>query len=263
MSLPKNKINLEVLLYALSQQVDSLPPDLQRSLTEIGREIVVNSTGENKIALRELIKTYQPLETVYRDALTRWNQSYISQERTKNLGAIFPTMSGLDELSIESFLPTNDWVIAAKQLTHNLSSSQITAKFWDKTDKIAVMTAGGIAIGSAIAQLPGAIVGGALGAGYGWYIEFRQATARKSPSEKIESENIDRSIVDDNETNLDIDFYNIPTETLAMMAQSATKNAVEDLHQKGISTYGMQDGVIYETNPNTDTQSVVEKNRHS
>jgi hypothetical protein len=260
MSFPKNKINLEVLLYALSQQVDSLPPDLQRSLTEIGRSIQAHPTDESKIELRELIKTYQPLETVYRDALTRWNQNYVSQERTKSLDATFPTISGLDNLSIESFLlPANDWVAATKQLVNNLSSPQTPAQFWDKTDKIAVMTAGGIAIGSAIAQLPGAIVGGALGAGCGWYLGFRKPTDRA----KIESKNKDRSISDDLSTNQEIDFYNIPTEQLAIMAREATKDAVKDLHHKGISTYGMRDGIIYETNPLTDTQSVVEKDRQS
>jgi hypothetical protein len=36
------------------------------------------------------------------------------------------------------------------------------------------MTAGGAALGSAIAQIPGAIVGAFVGAGYGWYIKFRK-----------------------------------------------------------------------------------------
>jgi hypothetical protein len=102
-----------------------------------------------------------------------------------------------------------------------------------------------------------------VGAGYGWYVGFRQATTRKSPSENIKSENIDRSIVDNNEIERAIDFGDIPTEQLVMLAQSATTDAVKDLHQKGISTYGMRDGIIYETNPITDTQSVVEKDRQS
>jgi hypothetical protein len=43
---------------------------------------------------------------------------------------------------------------------------------WDKADTIAVMTAGGAALGSAIAQVPGAIVGAFVGAGCGLYIKF-------------------------------------------------------------------------------------------
>jgi hypothetical protein len=75
----------------------------------------------------------------------------------------------------ESFLlPANDWVAAAKQLVNNINLPQTPAQFWDKTDRIVVMTGGGMAIGGAIAQLPGAIIGGILAAGYGWYIGFGQ-----------------------------------------------------------------------------------------
>jgi hypothetical protein len=49
------------------------------------------------------------------------------------------------------------------------------------------------------------------------------------------------------DSNKSIDFYDILTDTLAMMAQAATKDAVENLHHKGISTHGMRDGIIYET----------------
>jgi hypothetical protein len=252
MSFPKNKINIEVLLYALAQQLEPLPPDLQQSLTEIGQTSLGNLTDENKIEIRELVAGYQPLETVYRNALTQWNQSYASQQRTKSLSATFPIRSGLDELSIlqgrgfanESLLlPANDWVAAAKQLVNNLNPPQTPAQFWDKTDRMAVTTAGGIALGSAIAQIPGAIVGGALGAVYGWSIGFRKTAKQKYPNEQI-----DRSISGDlTNSNQSIDFYDIPTEQLAMMAQEATKDAVENLHHKGISTHGMRDGIIYET----------------
>jgi hypothetical protein len=252
MSFPKNKINIEVLLYALSQQVNPLPPDLQRSLTEIGQLSQANLTDEDKIKIYELVESYQPLNIAYDRAFDQWYQSYVSQERTKSLSATFPIGSGLDELSIlqgrgfanESLLlPANDWVAAAKQLVNNLNPPQTPAQFWDKTDRMAVTTAGGIAIGSAIAQLPGAIVGGALGAVYGWSIGFR-----KTAKQKYTNQNIDRSISGDlTNSNQLIDFYDIPTEQLAMMAQEATKDAVENLHHKDISTHGMRDGIIYET----------------
>jgi hypothetical protein len=192
MSFPKNKINLEVLLYALSQQLKSLPPDLQQSLTEIGQALQANLTDENKIEIRELVSRYQPLEIVYRKALTQWNQSYVSQERTKSLSSAFPIRSGLDELSIESLLlPANDWVSAAKQLVNNLSSPQTPAQFWDKTDRMAVMVAGGIALGSMVAQLPGAIIGGVVAAGYGWYIGFSKTKhSDKSTLIQLSSEEV-------------------------------------------------------------------------
>lgn len=46
------------------------------------------------------------------------------------------------------------------------------SQFWDKADRMAVMIAGGVALGSAIAQLPGAVVGGMIAAGYAWYIRL-------------------------------------------------------------------------------------------
>jgi hypothetical protein len=244
MSFPKNKINIEVLLYALSQQVNPLPPDLQRSLTEIGQLSQANLTDKDKITIYELVESYQPLNIAYDRAFDQWYQSYVSQERTKNLGTTFPIRSGLDELLIESLLlPANDWVAAAKQLVNNLNPPQTPAQFWDKTDRMAVTTAGGIALGSAIAQIPGAIVGGALGAVYGWSIGFR-----KTAKQKYTNQNIDRSISGDlTNSNQSIDFCDIPTDTLAMMAQESTKDAVKNLHHKGISTHGMRDGIIYET----------------
>ncbi|NEP15381.1 MAG: hypothetical protein F6J97_00535 [Leptolyngbya sp. SIO4C1] len=47
---------------------------------------------------------------------------------------------------------------------------------WDKADRMAVMIAGGVALGAAIAQIPGATVGGLIGAAYGWYISFGKLT---------------------------------------------------------------------------------------
>ncbi len=56
------------------------------------------------------------------------------------------------------------------QISEYENSLQDSSQFWGKTDRLAVMTAGGIALGAAIGQLPGAIFGGFIAAGYGWYI---------------------------------------------------------------------------------------------
>lgn len=162
MSFPKNKINLEVLLYALSQQVDPLPPTLQRSLTEIGQVSPANLTDEDKIKIRELVETYQPLEIVYRNALTQWNQSYVSQERAKSLDAIFPTLSGLDDLSIDSFVHTQDWVLSAQKILSPKKFPKQRSQFLERGDRIVTLASGGAFLGVLIAQIPGAFIGGIL-----------------------------------------------------------------------------------------------------
>jgi ABC-type glucose/galactose transport system permease subunit len=49
-------------------------------------------------------------------------------------------------------------------------SPQPTTEFWAKADRLAVIIVGGAALGSAIGQIPGALVGGILATVYGWYI---------------------------------------------------------------------------------------------
>jgi hypothetical protein len=170
-------IDLEALLYALAQQPDSLPPALQASLTKIGRDLETNPSEAKAIELRELIKSDESLELAYQNGLVAIDRAYSSQERTKGINSISTATLGIDNLFIKGILLSNDWVESAKQLPRDLnSSSQETPdRFWDKTDRIAVMTAGGAALGGAIAQLPGAIIGGIVAAGYGWYIGFGQA----------------------------------------------------------------------------------------
>lgn len=51
-------------------------------------------------------------------------------------------------------------------------SSPKSDYFWDKATRIVVISIGGASIGAAIAQLPGAVLGGLSAAGYGLYISF-------------------------------------------------------------------------------------------
>ena len=53
-------------------------------------------------------------------------------------------------------------------------------------------------------------------------------------------------------------FFNLSDVAIAALAQEATKAAVKDLHDRGISTYGMRDGIMYETKPNGETVRVVD-----
>jgi hypothetical protein len=45
-------------------------------------------------------------------------------------------------------------------------------------------------------------------------------------------------------------FYNITDDEISTLANEATRFAVKKLHDRGISTYGMRDGIMYETKPN-------------
>ena len=51
-------------------------------------------------------------------------------------------------------------------------------------------------------------------------------------------------------------YFDLSDEEIARLAQEATRAAVIDLHQHGISTYGEIDGVMYETKPNGETIKV-------
>jgi hypothetical protein len=169
-------IDLEALLYALAQQPDSLPPALQASLTKIGRDLETNPSEEKAIELRELIKSDESLELAYQNGLVAIDRAYNAKERTKGLNSISLTGAALDNLFSKCILVSSDWVSVAKQLPRDLNAHPQSnpTQFWDKTDRIAVMTVGGAALGGAVAQLPGAIIGGLFAAGYGWYIGFGQ-----------------------------------------------------------------------------------------
>jgi ABC-type xylose transport system permease subunit len=56
----------------------------------------------------------------------------------------------------------------------NNSEEEKKKIFWDKTDRIAIMTVGGASLGGAIGLIPGAIAGATVAALYGWYIGFRK-----------------------------------------------------------------------------------------
>jgi hypothetical protein len=168
MSFSKQIIDLEALLYALAQQTEPLPASLQNSLTEVGRSLHEDKPDSAR-QLRALIQQYSPLERDYQNALAQWDENYTSQERTKSLGATFPIASGLDDLFIDRVLPTNNWVIATKNLTNSLRSPQQRSRFLERGDRVVTLASGGAFLGVLIAQIPGAIIGGLLVGIYAWF----------------------------------------------------------------------------------------------
>jgi hypothetical protein len=51
-------------------------------------------------------------------------------------------------------------------------------------------------------------------------------------------------------------FFDMTDEEISNLAKEATSTAVKDLHDRGISTYGMRDGIMYETKPNGEKVAV-------
>jgi hypothetical protein len=171
MTTQKTVINSEALLNALAQQPHSLPESLQRSLQKVGQALQHDQPNAAQ-QLRELIKQAPPLESAYQNALEQWDEQYASQQRAKSFSAAFQNPSVLDSLFLHNVAPSQDWVTAAKTITHQQTVQPTSARFWDKADRIVVMTIGGASIGGAIGLIPGAIAGATVAALYGWYIGF-------------------------------------------------------------------------------------------
>jgi hypothetical protein len=176
MTTQKAVINPQALLNALAQQPRPLPDELQRSLQETGQSLR-NHEPEAAHQLRELIRQDPLLEAAYQTALEQWDKQYTSQERTKSFSATLENSSLPDSLFLQDLIPSRDWVTTAQQIRQKIPQP-VTERFWDKTDRIAVMTAGGAALGGAVGQIPGAIVGAVIAGSYGWYIGFAKT---KSP----------------------------------------------------------------------------------
>ncbi|MDB9415392.1 hypothetical protein [Microcystis aeruginosa] len=212
MEIPKTIIDLEALLIALAQQTEPLPEYLQRSLKEIER-LLREEQPQAATQLRQLVKDFPPLEKAYKKAIEELDAAYANQERTKSLSVIFPDGLDFEALFIDYVIPSQDWVKTAQKLAGSplpplirgvptgggipLDSGsplpplirEVTTgggipldhegadspRFWDKADRLMVVTVGGAALGGSIAGVYGAVIGAILAAGCGWYITFRKA----------------------------------------------------------------------------------------
>jgi hypothetical protein len=211
MEIPKTIIDLEALLIALAQQTEPLPEYLQRSLKEIER-LLREEQPQAATQLRQLVKDFPPLEKAYKKAIEELDAAYANQERTKSLSVIFPDSLDFESLFINDVIPSQDWVKTAQKLAGSPlpplirgvptgggipldSGSPLpplirgvptgggipldhegadSPRFWDKADRLMVVTVGGAALGGAIAGVYGAVIGAILAAGCGWYITFRK-----------------------------------------------------------------------------------------
>jgi hypothetical protein len=190
MEIPKAIIDLEALLIALAQQTEPLPEYLQRSLKEIER-LLREEQPQAATQLRQLVKDFPPLEKAYKKAIEELDAAYANQERAKSLSVTFPDSLDFEALFINDVIPSQDWVKTAQKLAGSPLPPLIrgvptgggipldqegadSPRFWDKADRLMVVTVGGAALGGSIAGVYGAVIGAILAAGYGWYITFRK-----------------------------------------------------------------------------------------
>ncbi|BCU11190.1 hypothetical protein [Microcystis aeruginosa] len=191
MEIPKTIIDLEALLIALAQQTEPLPEYLQRSLKEIER-LLREEQPQAATQLRQLVKDFPPLEKAYKKAIEELDAAYANQERAKSLSVTFPDSLDFESLFINDVIPSQDWVKTAQKLAGSPLPPLIrgvptgggipldregadSPRFWDKADRLMVVTVGGAALGGSIAGVYGAVIGAILAAGCGWYITFRKA----------------------------------------------------------------------------------------
>ncbi|WP_419548133.1 hypothetical protein [Microcystis sp.] len=191
MEIPKTIIDLEALLIALAQQTEPLPEYLQRSLKEIER-LLREEQPQAATQLRQLVKDFPPLEKAYKKAIEELDAAYANQECAKSLSVIFPDSLDFESLFINDVIPSQDWVKTAQKLAGSPLPPLIrgvptgggipldregadSPRFWDKADRLMVVTVGGAALGGSIAGVYGAVIGAILAAGCGWYITFRKA----------------------------------------------------------------------------------------
>lgn len=71
-----------------------------------------------------------------------------------------------------------DWAITTEKMWPAQQLKPVGNNLWEKINRIALMTLGGISIGGAIAQLPGAIILGLITTIFGYYSTFYQKSVR-------------------------------------------------------------------------------------
>ncbi|MFM6631636.1 MAG: hypothetical protein ACKPI8_17800 [Microcystis panniformis] len=141
--------------------------------------------------MRQLVKDYPPLEKAYKKAIEELDAAYANQECAKSLSVTFPDSLDFGSLFINDVIPSQDWVKTAQKLAGSPLPPLIrgvptgggipldqegadSPRFWDKADRLMVVTVGGAALGGSIAGVYGAVIGAILAAGCGWYITFRK-----------------------------------------------------------------------------------------
>jgi hypothetical protein len=170
----------KAFILALSRLDQPLSQPLQEAVHQLMTTLRNNSSRIND-EIRQLVEQNSHLKRLYDDAYDELEVHYQQQERSKRIDLVFPREANPWDRFIQ-IVTADDPVLAAQQTLQYPDSQPSNPKetSWDKSDRIAVMTAGGAFLGGAIAHLftgnpfvaVGAIVGALLAAIYGWYISF-------------------------------------------------------------------------------------------
>ena len=176
-------ITLEAFVRAVSQ-LEALSPKLQSDIHQVS---VALAQHEPKAvdSIRDLVKEYAELKVPYEAAYQDLQQQYQSQERTKSLAIATNGSTASDiEYQLAQVLRAENLTAATRKFVRRLdaqlaSPSQQTG-FWERGSRIIALSAGGAFLGAAIAQVPGAVIGGLFAAIFmWWYSEPKRTSSRR------------------------------------------------------------------------------------
>jgi hypothetical protein len=170
MGTQKSEINSEAFLKVLAQQFQISPDSLQRLLKEV---------SETDQRFQEL-----PVQKMILEVSRRYSE-LLYQQIEQELG--LKTLDPLNQqdtsdtsISIVNLLDSQESKSLDVQIVAIQADQPTSERFWDKTDRIVVMTIGGASIGGAIGLIPGAIAGATVAALYGWYIGFAKTKSEQT-----------------------------------------------------------------------------------
>ncbi|MEO0350696.1 MAG: hypothetical protein AAF282_11680 [Cyanobacteria bacterium P01_A01_bin.15] len=196
MTVSNSNINWEALFYTLAAQTESLPDELLQVHQAVA-QAPPEARSEAIDQLRQTIKQYPAFEAAYGEGLKQATRQYRSQHRAKSISLTLPVGTTYEQV-LGEILCTPNPVEAAKRYlqTQQRRLNQKSTRKWNKVDQLVVMAAGGVALGTAAAQIPGAIIGGLVAVGCWYGISTKaQRLARLHPTKVTILRQLDQDMV--------------------------------------------------------------------
>lgn len=166
MSSYNNGINWEALLYTLAVQTEAVPETLRQAHAK-----AIQASGSQRdeavYRLRQQIEQYPSLRTAYQDGLRQ-----VIRQNHSEVEFLIPTTYSFEDLLSSVFQSSNPVAEAKRHLIVKQTVSAPNSRFWDRSDRLVIMTIGGIAFGMTVAQVPGAILGGLAAVACWYYVTF-------------------------------------------------------------------------------------------